>query len=73
MRGTPIIRFDYILWRRFRAIAAPYWQRDENSQARGLLVLLVLLLLGQTGYSVLFNQLTGEFSSALAARDSERF
>jgi putative ATP-binding cassette transporter len=68
-----MIRFDYHLWRRFRAVAAPYWQRDEKWQARGLLLLLVLLLLGETGFSVLFNQLTGEFSSALAARDSVRF
>jgi len=68
-----MITFDLHLWRRFRAIAAPYWQHDEKWQARGLLVLLVLLLLGQTGFAVLFNQLTGEFTSALAARDEDRF
>jgi len=68
-----MIRFDYHLWRRFRAIAAPYWFGEERWQARGLLVLLVLLLLGQTGFAVLFNQLTGEFTSALAARDADRF
>ena len=55
------------------AIAAPYWFGEEKWQARGLLVLLVLLLLGQTGFAVLFNQLTGEFTSALAARDADRF
>lgn len=68
-----MIRFDYHLWRRFRALAAPYWQGSEKWQARTLLVMLVLLLLGQTGFSVLFNQLTGEFTSALAARDADRF
>ncbi|WP_301101355.1 ABC transporter ATP-binding protein/permease [Propionivibrio sp.] len=68
-----MIYFDYHLWRRFRSIAAPYWLREEKWQARGLLVLLVLLLLGQTGFSVLFNQLTGEFTSALAAKDADRF
>lgn len=68
-----MIRFDIRLWNRFRAIAAPYWFGDEKWQARGLLVLLVLLLLGQTGFAVLFNQLTGEFTSALAARDADRF
>jgi len=41
--------------------------------SQGLLVLLVLLLLGQTGFAVLFNQLTGEFTSALAAKDADRF
>lgn len=68
-----MIRFDLHLWKRFRAIASPYWFRDEKWQARGLLVLLVILLLGQTGFAVLFNQLTGEFTSALAARDEDRF
>ena len=68
-----MIRFDRHLWRRFSAIAAPYWFGDEKWQARGLLVLLVVLLLGQTGFAVLFNQLTGEFTSALAAKDANRF
>ncbi|MBN8454415.1 ABC transporter ATP-binding protein/permease [Accumulibacter sp.] len=68
-----MIRFDFHLWQRFRAMAAPYWFREEKWPARGLLALLVLLLLGQTGVDVLFNQLTGEFTSALAARDPERF
>jgi len=68
-----MIRFDIRLWHRFRAIAAPYWFGNEKWQARGLLVLLVVLLLGQTGFAVLFNQLTGEFTSALAARDANRF
>ncbi|MDP2171833.1 MAG: ABC transporter ATP-binding protein/permease [Rhodocyclaceae bacterium] len=68
-----MIRIDYRLWQRFRTIAAPYWQQDEKWQARGLLALLVLLLLGQTGFAVLFNLLTGEFTSALAAGDKDRF
>ncbi len=41
--------------------------------AAGLLALLVALLLGQTGFAVLFNQQTGEFTSALADRDADRF
>ena len=41
--------------------------------AWGMLSLLVVLLLGQTKFAVLFNEQTGEFTSALAARDSERF
>ncbi len=68
-----MITFDLRLWQRFRAIAAPYWFLDKKWQARGLLVLLVLLLLGQTGFAVLFNELTGEFTSALAAKDAGRF
>lgn len=66
-------RFDLRMWQRFRAIAAPYWFGDKKWQARSLLVLLVVLLLGQTGFAVLFNALTGEFTSALAAKDADRF
>lgn len=68
-----MIRFNRRLWQRFSSIAAPYWFGEEKWKARGLLVLLVLLLLGQTGFAVLFNQLTGEFTSALAAKDADRF
>ncbi len=66
-------RVDRNLWQRFRAMAAPYWVSEEKWRARGLLVLLIALLLGQTGFSVLFNQLSGEFVSALAAKDADRF
>lgn len=68
-----MVSLDRHLWRRFRAIATPYWFGENKWLARWLLLLLVLLLLGQTGFSVLFNALTGEFTSALAARDADRF
>jgi vitamin B12/bleomycin/antimicrobial peptide transport system ATP-binding/permease protein len=68
-----MIRFDHHLWQRFRAVAFPYWFGSEKWPARGLLALLVMLLLGQTGFAVLFNEQTGEFTSALAARDAGRF
>ena len=68
-----MIQFDLRLWQRFRTIAAPYWFGDQKWQARGLLLLLVVLLLGQTGFAVLFNELTGEFTSSLAAKDADRF
>jgi len=65
--------FNARLWRHFATIAQPYWFSDERWRARGLLILLVVLLLGQTAFNVLFNQETGEFTSALAARDTGRF
>ena len=65
--------FNARLWRRFITIARPYWGSDERWRARGLLALLICLLLGQTAFSVLFNYETGEFTSALAARDAGRF
>jgi len=65
--------FNLRLWRRFAKMARPYWLGDERWRARGMLALLVLLLLGQTAFNVLFNDETGEFTSALAARDAGRF
>ncbi|MCV2360594.1 ABC transporter ATP-binding protein/permease [Paucibacter sp. TC2R-5] len=65
--------FNARLWRRFVAIARPYWRSEQRWRAASLLALLIVLLLGQTAFNVLFNQETGEFTSALAARDAERF
>jgi putative ATP-binding cassette transporter len=65
--------FKRHLWHQFLQIAKPYWFSEEKWRARALLLLLVLLLLGQTEFNVLFNEQTGEFTSALAARDADRF
>ncbi|MEY5100072.1 MAG: hypothetical protein RJA36_2791 [Pseudomonadota bacterium] len=61
------------LWQRFLDIAAPYWRSEERWPALGLCGVLVLLLGAQTTFAVLLNEQTGEFTSALAARDAERF
>jgi len=61
------------LLHQFLGIARPYWFSEEKWRARGLLLLIMLLLLGQTEFNVLFNEQTGEFTSALAARDADRF
>lgn len=65
--------FNARLWVRFVAIARPYWLSTERLPAWGMFALLIVLLLGQTAFSVLFNQETGEFTSALAAKDADRF
>ena len=65
--------FDSRLWRRFWNIAKPYWFLDEKWTSRGLLAVLILLLLGRTEFTVLFNEQSGEFTSALAARNGARF
>ncbi len=62
-----------LFWRRFCTIARPYWGSDEKASARALLAVLVLLLLAQTGFNVLYVTQTGEFTSALAAQDADRF
>jgi putative ATP-binding cassette transporter len=58
---------------RFIVLSKPYLFSDEKWLARGLLLLLVVLMLANTAAVVLLNQQTGEFSSALAARDSTRY
>jgi len=68
-----MIKFNRHLWSRFAKIAKPYWFSEEKWRARGMLALLVVLLLGQTQFNVLFNEQTGEFTSALAAKDTDRF
>ena len=64
---------DSRLWKRFTRLATPYWFLENKWQARGLLLLLVALMLANTGASVLLNQQTGEVTSALAAQESARF
>src|SRR3984957_2957303 len=60
------------LWRTYRLIK-PYWLSDERKKATWLLVLLLVLLVAYTEVAVLFNQQSGEFTSALAAQDGPRF
>jgi vitamin B12/bleomycin/antimicrobial peptide transport system ATP-binding/permease protein len=54
-------------------LARPYWFSNEKRNARWLFVLLIVLLLGYTEFAVLFNEQSGEFTSALAAREGSRF
>src|SRR5436305_2901477 len=66
-------RFTGRLVPRFIVLSKPYLVSDQKWVARGLLAALVILMLTNTGASVLLNQQTGEFSSALAARDPDRY
>ncbi len=58
---------------RFAALAKPYWNSEDKRIARGLLILLIVLLLGNTAFSVLLLEQSGEFTSALASQDSDRY
>lgn len=61
------------LWRRFWRLAKPYWVNEERASARRMLLWVVLLLLAETQFNVLFNRQAGEITSALAAKDPARF
>ena len=66
-------KLDLNLFRRAFAVAKPFWFSTERRRAWGVVVLLVLLLLADTQLSVFFNKQSGEFTSALAAQDADRF
>ena len=69
----PANKLNLKLLRRAFILAKPYWFSKEKRKARWLVVLLVLLLIADTEFNVLFNQQSGEFTSALAAREGARF
>ncbi|PZO55217.1 MAG: ABC transporter ATP-binding protein [Phormidesmis priestleyi] len=66
-------RFNFKVFKRFWAIAKAYWFGEDKWKARGLLLLIVVLLLGYTGLSVLLNTQRGELISALSAQSESRF
>jgi putative ATP-binding cassette transporter len=66
-------KLDMKLARRFSVLAKPYWISKEKNGAWWLLALLVAVMLAETGFNVLFNKQSGEFTSALAERDTARF
>ncbi|MGF1524466.1 MAG: ABC transporter ATP-binding protein/permease [Leptolyngbyaceae cyanobacterium] len=66
-------RFNFKGLQRFWAIAQAYWLGEEKWKARGLLLLIVVLLLAYTGLSVVLNTQRGELISSLSAKDESRF
>ena len=66
-------KINWQLLKRFFVLALPYWFSTDKKRGRWLVVFLILLLIGDTQFNVLFNQQSGEFTSALAAQDAPRF
>lgn len=60
-------------WGRFIAVARPYWAGDRRGVAWAVLVGLIALMLLDTQLAVMVNEKTGDLTSALAARDEDRF
>ncbi len=60
-------------FKRLYALAKPYFYSEQKGKARMWLAALGLLLIGYTWSNVLFNRQSGEFTSALAEKNSARF
>jgi vitamin B12/bleomycin/antimicrobial peptide transport system ATP-binding/permease protein len=58
---------------RFVRLSIPYLNSEQRWTARGLVALLVCLMLADTSLAVLLNWQTGEFSTALAEQDANRY
>ncbi len=58
---------------RFVRLAIPYLNSEQRWKARGLFLLLICLMLADTSVAVMLNWQTGEFSTALAEQDSDRY
>lgn len=54
-------------------VARPYWLGDKKRSAWGLLALLIALMVCETQLAVLLIDKTGEMTSALAAKQADRF
>ena len=60
-------------WKQFLHVAKPYWLGEEKKRAWLLLTFLVVLMLVETKAAVMLNDQAGEMTSALAAKDGDRF
>jgi len=60
-------------WKQFVNVAKPYWLGEEKKKAWTLLFLLIVLMLVDTKLAVMLNNQTGELTSALAAKNGDRF
>jgi putative ATP-binding cassette transporter len=60
-------------WKQFIRVAKPYWLGEEKKQAWTLLLVLIVLMLAETKFAVMLNDQAGEMTSALAAKNGNRF
>lgn len=66
-------RINFDLLKRFWSIARLYWFGDEKWKARGLLLVITLLLITYTILSVILNQQRGSLITALSEMSEEEF
>ena len=66
-------RVDWQLWRRFWAIAKPYWFSADRKGALSLLVLLILLSLSVSGLNITISYVGRFFQNALVEKKPDDF
>ncbi|MGB3512711.1 MAG: ABC transporter ATP-binding protein/permease [Microcoleaceae cyanobacterium] len=66
-------KFNLEVLKDFWAIAKPYWFSEQKWQARGLLLLVIILLGTFTVFNLFLTNQQAEFISALSAQDPDRF
>src|SRR5258706_5630635 len=67
------MKLNFALLKQAATLAKPYWSSKEGRKSYWMVALLIVLLLADTQLNVWFNSQSGEFTSALAARDGGRF
>lgn len=72
-KGRRVAPLSLAAWKQFLNVAKPYWLGDQKKTAWFLLVLLIALMLVETKLAVMLNDQTGEMTSALAAKNGDRF
>ena len=72
-KGRRVAPLSLAAWKQFLNVAKPYWLGDQKKTAWFLLLLLIGLMLVETKLAVMLNDQTGEMTSALAARNGDRF
>lgn len=66
-------RVDWQLWRKFWAIAKPYWFSTERRGALTLLVLLIILSISVSGLNITISYVGRFFQNALVEKKPEEF
>lgn len=66
-------RVDWQLWRRFWAIAKPYWFSADRKGALSLLVLLIILSLSVSGLNITISYVGRFFQNALVEKKPDDF
>jgi len=67
------MRLNWNLLKQAAVIGKPYWTSKAGRRSYWLVAVLIVLLLADTQLNVWFNTQSGEFASALAAKDGTRF